>query len=102
MPPTERPTHTHRPIHPLTNPPTIYPPTHQFIHRPHPSIHSNTENLTLLAQTHTHLPTLKLDRYIGNTRHRGRLWDNRKHRNHRQMTTIGDQSVPMFHNDVTH
>src|SRR6218665_3067620 len=45
---------------------------------------------------------LELDRYIGNTHHRGRLWDNRNHRNHRQMMTIGDQSVPMFHDDVTH
>ena len=42
---------------------------------------------------------IELDRYIGNTHHRGRLWDNR---NHRQMMTIGDQSVPMFHDDVTH
>src|SRR6218665_3270794 len=42
---------------------------------------------------------LELDRYIGNTHHRGRLWD---HRNHRQMMTIGNQSVPMFHGDVTH
>src|SRR6218665_3656558 len=45
---------------------------------------------------------LELDRYIGNTHHRGRLWDNRNHRNHWQMMTIGDQSVPMFHDDVTH
>src|SRR6218665_2537149 len=36
---------------------------------------------------------VELDRYIGNTHHRGRLWDNR---NHRQMMTIGDQSVPML------
>jgi len=42
---------------------------------------------------------LELDRYIGNTHHRGRLWDNQ---NHRQMMTIGDQSVLMFHDDVTH
>src|SRR6218665_1308763 len=42
---------------------------------------------------------LELDRYIGNTHHRGRLWDNR---NHRQMMTIGNQAVPMFHDDVTH
>ena len=42
---------------------------------------------------------LELDRYIGNTHHRDRLWDNR---NHRQMMTIGDQSVPIFHDDVTH
>jgi len=42
---------------------------------------------------------LELDRYIGNTHHRGRLWDNR---NHRQMMTISDQSVPMFHDDITH
>ena len=42
---------------------------------------------------------LELDRYIGNTHHRGRLWDNR---NHRQTMTIGDESVPMFHDDVTH
>src|SRR6218665_3392547 len=41
---------------------------------------------------------LELDPYIGNTHHRGRLWDNR---NHRQIMTIGDQSVPMFHDDVT-
>jgi len=45
------------------------------------------------------VPVLELDRYIGNIHHRGRLWDNR---NHRQMMTIGDQSVPMFHDDVTH
>src|SRR6218665_3549463 len=45
---------------------------------------------------------LELDRYIGNTHHRGRLWDNRNHRSHRQMMTIGDQSVPMFHDDDTH
>ena len=45
---------------------------------------------------------VELDRYIGNTHHRGRLWDNRNHRKHRQMMTIGDQSVPMFHDDVTH
>src|SRR6218665_205559 len=45
---------------------------------------------------------IELDRYIGNTHHRGRLWDNRYHRKHRQMMTIGDQSVPMFHDDVTH
>jgi len=45
---------------------------------------------------------LELDRYIGNTHHQGRLWDNRNHGNHRQMMTIGDQSVPMFHDDVTH
>src|SRR6218665_720128 len=45
---------------------------------------------------------IELDRYIGNTHHRGRLWDNRNHRNHQQMMTIGDQSVPMFHDDVTH
>ena len=45
---------------------------------------------------------VELDRYIGNTYHRGRSWDNRNHRNHRQMMTIGDQSVPMFHDDVTH
>src|SRR6218665_1131039 len=44
----------------------------------------------------THL--VELDRYIGNTHHRGRLWDNR---NHWQMMTIGDQSVPMFQDDVT-
>jgi len=37
---------------------------------------------------------VELDRYIGNTHHRGRLWD------HRQMMTIGDQSVPMFHDDL--
>src|SRR6218665_1363315 len=42
---------------------------------------------------------VELDRYIGNTHHRGRLWDNR---NHRKMMTIGGQSVPMFHDDVTH
>src|SRR6218665_652289 len=42
---------------------------------------------------------LELDRYIGNTYHRGQLWDNR---NHRQMMTIGDQFVPMFHDDVTY
>src|SRR6218665_3581672 len=42
---------------------------------------------------------VELDRYIGNTHHRGRLWDNW---NHRQMMTIGDQSMPMFHDDVTH
>src|SRR6218665_3409817 len=40
---------------------------------------------------------LELDRYVGNTHHWGRLWDNR---NHRQMMTIGDQSMPMFHDDV--
>src|SRR6218665_128737 len=45
---------------------------------------------------------LELDRYIGNTHHRGRLWNNRNHRNNRQSMTIGDQSVPMFHDDVTH
>ena len=45
------------------------------------------------------LTLLELDRYIGNTHHRGRLWDNW---NHRQMMTISDQSVPMFHDDVTH
>src|SRR6218665_1420545 len=48
------------------------------------------------------LTRLELDRYIGTTHHRGRLWDNRNHRNHGQMMTIGDQSVPMFHDDVTH
>jgi len=42
---------------------------------------------------------LELDRYIGNTHYRGRLWDSR---NHLQMMTISDQSVPMFHDDVTH
>ena len=42
---------------------------------------------------------VELDRYIGNTHHRGLLWDNR---NHRQMMTISDQFVPMFHDDVTH
>src|SRR6218665_3991029 len=42
---------------------------------------------------------LELYRYIGNTHYRGRLWDNR---NHRQMMTIGDQSMPMFYDDVTH
>src|SRR6218665_2015428 len=42
---------------------------------------------------------LELDRYIGNTHHRGRLWDNR---NHRQTMTIGDQSATTFHDDVTH
>jgi len=47
----------------------------------------------------TWMYTLELDRYIGNTCHRGRWWDNR---NHRKMMTIGDQSVPMFHDDVTH
>src|SRR6218665_3943351 len=46
-------------------------------------------------------PLLELDRCIGNTHHRGRLWDNRNHRNNRQSMTIGDRSVPMFH-DVTH
>src|SRR6218665_2459585 len=40
---------------------------------------------------------LELDRYIGNTHHQGRLSDNR---NHQQMMTIGDQSVPMFHDDL--
>src|SRR6218665_3545598 len=35
---------------------------------------------------------VELDRCIGNTHHRGRLWDNR---NHWQMMTIGDQSVLM-------
>src|SRR6218665_1078716 len=39
---------------------------------------------------------LELDRYIGNTPHRGRLSDNRNrlsdNRNHQQMMTIGDQS----------
>src|SRR6218665_701516 len=42
---------------------------------------------------------VELDRCIGNTHHRGRLWDNR---NNRQSMTIGDQSVLMFHDDVTH
>src|SRR6218665_3318289 len=42
---------------------------------------------------------LELDRCIGNTDHRGRLWDNR---NNLQMMTIGDRSVPMFHDDVIH
>src|SRR6218665_2488462 len=45
---------------------------------------------------------VELDRYIGNTHQRGRLWDNRNHRKHRQMMTIGDQSVPIFHDDFTH
>src|SRR6218665_3699303 len=43
--------------------------------------------------------SVERDRYLGNTHHRGRLWDNR---NHRQMMTIGDQPVPLFHGDVTH
>src|SRR6218665_286241 len=55
----------------------------------------------LASQTIPH-PTSELDQYIGNTHHRCRLWDNRYHRNNRQLMTIGDQSVPMFHNDVTH
>jgi len=42
---------------------------------------------------------LELDRYIGNTHHLGRLWDNR---NNRESTTIGDHSMPMFHDDITH
>src|SRR6218665_18871 len=54
----------------------------------------------LASQTFPH-PTSELDRYIGNTHHRCRLWDNRYHRNNRQLMTIGDQSVPMFHNDIT-
>src|SRR6218665_29807 len=42
---------------------------------------------------------VELDRYIGNTHHRGRLWDKW---NHRQMMTIVDKSMPMLHDDVTH
>ena len=42
---------------------------------------------------------LELDRCIGSTHHRGRLWDNR---NNRQSMTIGEQSMPIFHDDVTH
>ena len=38
---------------------------------------------------------LELDRYIGNTHHRVRLQDNP------QTMTIGDQFMPMFHNEVT-
>src|SRR6218665_3173626 len=45
---------------------------------------------------------LELDRCIGNTHHRGRLWDNRNHRNNRQLMTIDDRSVLMFQDDVTH
>src|SRR6218665_1897517 len=47
-------------------------------------------------------PPLELDQYIGNTDNRGRLWDNWNHRNNRQSMTIGGQSVPMFHYEVTH
>src|SRR6218665_273565 len=53
-----------------------------------------------IRKKHTYYTAkLELDRYIGSTQDRGRLWDNR---NHRQMMTIGGQSVPMFHDDVTH
>src|SRR6218665_581872 len=74
-----------------------------------PVLHTNDilnpvsdESFDPLTRYQTRAHDLELDRYIGNTHHRGRLWDNRNHRNHRQMMTIGDQSVPMFHDDVTH
>src|SRR6218665_4015023 len=60
-----------------------------------------TTNSQLLSTNLTLPPNdfmVELDRYIANPHHRGRLWDNRYHR---QMMTIGDQCVPMFHDDVT-
>src|SRR6218665_1818702 len=69
------------------------------------TIDLEVNNIIWLQSCLSSLPSgrsrLELDRYIGNTHHRGRLWDNRNHRNNRQSMTIGDQSVPMFHDDVT-
>src|SRR6218665_2013703 len=45
---------------------------------------------------------INCDRYIGNTHSRGQVWDNLSHRNNWQLMTIGDQSVPMFHDEFTH
>jgi len=42
---------------------------------------------------------VELDRYIGSTHNRGRLWDNR---NNRQSMTIGDQTMPMFQDEDTY
>jgi|SRR6218665_1504843 len=32
----------------------------------------------------------------------GQLWDNQNHRNNRQSMTIGDQSMPIFHDEFSH
>ena len=39
---------------------------------------------------------VELDRYIGSTHNRGRLWDSR------QSMTIGDTSMPIFQDEDTH
>src|SRR6218665_4209075 len=39
---------------------------------------------------------------LDSTHIRGRLGDNWNHRNNQQSMTIGDQSMPMFHDEVTH
>ena len=46
--------------------------------------------------------SVELDRLISNIHNWGQLWDSRNHRNNWQSMTIGDQSMPMFHDEVTH